>query len=123
MTTLDVVRAYMFTSSLTGSKVEDAQIPVIAGHTGVTILPFFTQCSVGQLVPEDELAAEVVLAEAGIGSATLSTTHSSAHLESAVVNGLAGWDRLLLIFFRDTDGTYSFARGKGEKQRIPKQSF
>ena len=36
--------------------MRDAQIPVIGGHAGVTILPLFPQCPVGQLVPEDQVA-------------------------------------------------------------------
>merc|ERR1712136_152919 len=84
VTTLDVVRANKFTSSLTGSSVRDAQIPVVGGHAGVTILPLFSQCPVGQLGPE------VVLAKAGKGSATLSMAYSGARFGSAVLSGLAG---------------------------------
>jgi len=100
VTTLDVVRANKFTSSLTGSSVRDAQIPVVGGHAGVTILPLFSQCPVGQLVPEDQVAdldkrvqdggTEVVLAKAGKGSATLSMAYSGARFGSAVLSGLAG---------------------------------
>ena len=74
VTTLDVVRTNEFTSSLTGSSMRDAQIPVIGGHAGVTILPLFSQCPFGQLVPEDQVAdldkcvqdggTELVLAQA-----------------------------------------------------------
>ena len=54
--------------------MRDAQIPVIGGHAGVTILLLFSQCPVGQLVPEDQVAdldkrvqdggTELVLAQA-----------------------------------------------------------
>ena len=70
VTTLDVVRANKFTSSLTGSSMRDAQIPVISGHAGVTILPLFSQCLVGQLVPKikwriwEEYGGTLVLAQA-----------------------------------------------------------
>ena len=54
--------------------MRDAQIPVIDGHAGVTILPLFSQCPVGQVVPADQVAdldkrvqdggTELVLAQA-----------------------------------------------------------
>ena len=52
VTTLDVVRANKFTSSLTGSSMRDAQIPVIGGSAGVITLPLFSQCLVGPLVQQ-----------------------------------------------------------------------
>ena len=55
VTTLDVVRTNKFTSNLTNSSMRDAQIPVIGGQAGVTILPLFSRCHVGQLVPEDQV--------------------------------------------------------------------
>ena len=56
VTTLDVVRTNKFTSNLTNSSIKDAQTPVIGGHAGVTILPLFSRCPVGQLVKEDQVA-------------------------------------------------------------------
>ena len=55
VTTLGVVRTNKFTSNLTNSSIKDAQIPVIGGHAGVTILPLFSRCPVGRLVPEDQV--------------------------------------------------------------------
>ena len=56
VTTLDVVRTNKFTSNFTSSSIKDAQIPVIGGHVGVTILLLFSRCPVGQLVPKDQVA-------------------------------------------------------------------
>jgi malate dehydrogenase len=44
VTTLDVVRAETFVSSITGNKNPSTQnIPVIGGHSGETIVPLFSQ--------------------------------------------------------------------------------
>ena len=36
--------------------MRDAQISVLIGHAGVTILPPFSQCPVGQLISVDPVA-------------------------------------------------------------------
>ena len=43
VTTLDVVRANTFVAEAKGLKVTDVQVPVIGGHSGVTILPVLSQ--------------------------------------------------------------------------------
>ena len=51
VTTLHVVNANKFTSSLTGSSMRVAQNRVIGGHAGVTIFPPFSLCLVGSSSP------------------------------------------------------------------------
>merc|ERR1719390_602809 len=77
-----------------------AQVPVIGGHAGKTILPLFSQDSVaasisaGKIPDLDErvqnAGTEVVKAKNGKGSATLSMAYSGARLGRAVLSGLAG---------------------------------
>merc|ERR1740138_1875900 len=50
ISTLDVVRANKFVQELTGIP---AQIPVIGGHAGKTILPLFSQDPAGASIPAE----------------------------------------------------------------------
>merc|ERR1712070_775991 len=52
ITTLDCVRANKFVYNITGKK---AEIPVIGGHAGKTILPLMSQDPAGRLVPAGEI--------------------------------------------------------------------
>jgi malate dehydrogenase len=75
-------------------------VPVIGGHSGVTIIPLLSQSSHG--VPKDEatIAAltkriqfggdEVVKAKDGAGSATLSMAYAGAEFTGKVVRALSG---------------------------------
>merc|ERR1712060_272606 len=97
ISTLDVVRANKFVQEITG---QPAQIPVIGGHAGATILPLFSQDPAGASIPADKIpdldkrvqdaGTEVVKAKNGKGSATLSMAYSGARLGKAVLRGLAG---------------------------------
>merc|ERR1711920_316860 len=97
VTTLDIVRANKFVQEITGKP---AQIPVIGGHAGKTILPLFSQdpagasidcCKVPDLDAKvQDAGTEVVKAKNGKGSATLSMAYSGARLGRAVLRGLGG---------------------------------
>merc|ERR1712039_683124 len=97
ISTLDVVRANKFVQEITG---EPAEIPVIGGHAGGTILPLFSQDPAGASIPADKIpdldkrvqdaGTEVVKAKNGKGSATLSMAYAGARLGKAVLSGLAG---------------------------------
>merc|ERR1712232_1438247 len=97
ISTLDVVRANKFVQEITGKR---AQVPVIGGHAGKTILPLFSQDSAAakikaELIPDldvrvQDAGTEVVKAKNGKGSATLSMAYAGARLGKAVLSGLAG---------------------------------
>jgi len=97
VTTLDIVRANKFVQELTGRP---AQIPVIGGHAGKTILPLFSQDPAGSSIAAGKIpdldarvqdaGTEVVKAKNGKGSATLSMAYSGARLGRAVLSGMAG---------------------------------
>ncbi len=74
VTTLDVIRSEAFIGELKGMDPRDVSIPVIGGHSGVTILPLlsqvkgvtFSQEEVESLTPRIQNAGtEVVEAKAG----------------------------------------------------------
>jgi malate dehydrogenase len=100
VTTLDCVRAEKFVHEITGSAIDEINIPVIGGHAGTTILPLFSQDKVGKTIDASKIPAldekvqnagtVVVAAKNGKGSATLSMGYAGARLGKAVLAGLAG---------------------------------
>uniref|UniRef100_A0A0N4ZV85 Malate dehydrogenase, mitochondrial n=1 Tax=Parastrongyloides trichosuri TaxID=131310 RepID=A0A0N4ZV85_PARTI len=97
--TLDVVRAQAFVSELKGLDVSKTVVPVIGGHSGVTIIPLLSQVK-GASFSDEEIKAltariqdagtEVVKAKAGAGSATLSMALAGARFTQALIDGLQG---------------------------------
>lgn len=57
VTTLDVVRAETFTQEFSGQKdPSKAQIPVVGGHSGETIVPLFSKATPAFQIPADKYA-------------------------------------------------------------------
>jgi len=100
VTTLDVVRANTFIAELKGLDVSKVNIPVIGGHSGVTILPLLSQALPKTTFTDEEIAAltiriqeagtEVVKAKAGAGSATLSMAYAGARFGFSVLEAMHG---------------------------------
>jgi malate dehydrogenase len=107
VTTLDVVRASTFLAEVHGdvSKAPTVTVPVLGGHSGVTILPILSQAKppLSELAPNitqaqiEELTKriqfggdEVVKAKDGTGSATLSMAYAGAEFASKILTGLKG---------------------------------
>ena len=57
VTTLDVVRANTFIAEAKGIDPKDVNVPVIGGHSGVTIIPLLSQVKPSVSFPEDKVAA------------------------------------------------------------------
>ena len=101
VTTLDVIRSETFVAELKDKDPGDIRVPVIGGHSGVTILPLLSQVE-GVEFSEEEVAAltpriqnagtEVVNAKAGGGSATLSMGAAAARFTMSLIKGLQGED-------------------------------
>ncbi|AEH34272.1 Malate dehydrogenase [Vibrio anguillarum 775] len=81
VTTLDVIRSETFVAALKDKNPSEIIVPVIGGHSGVTILPLLSQIEGVEFTAEEVEAltkriqnagTEVVEAKAGGGSATLS---------------------------------------------------
>lgn len=100
VTTLDIVRANAFIAEAKGLDVTKINVPVVGGHSGVTIIPLISQCKPSVEFPKDQLAAltgriqeagtEVVKAKAGAGSATLSMAYAGARFAVSLCRGIKG---------------------------------
>lgn len=118
ITTLDIIRANTFVAELKGKQPEQVNVPVIGGHSGVTILPLLSQVE-GVSFSEQEVAeltkriqnagTEVVEAKAGGGSATLSMGQAAAHFGLALVRALQGESNVV---------EYAYVQGDGEHARF-----
>jgi len=118
ITTLDIIRANTFIAELKGKQPEQVNVPVIGGHSGVTILPLLSQVE-GVSFSEQEVAeltkriqnagTEVVEAKAGGGSATLSMGQAAARFGLALVRALQGESNVV---------EYAYVEGDGEHARF-----
>lgn len=102
VTTLDVVRASTFVSEAAGKSQDAAEykVPVIGGHSGVTIVPLLSQTTPSVSLDQSKIEAltnriqfggdEVVKAKNGGGSATLSMAYAGARFALAVLDAAAG---------------------------------
>jgi len=100
ISTLDVVRANAFIGEAAGVDPAKILLPVIGGHSGVTIIPLLSQCSPSVSFPQDKIKAlteriqeagtEVVKAKAGAGSATLSMAYAGARFAISLIRALRG---------------------------------
>ncbi|MBS9431404.1 malate dehydrogenase [Photorhabdus hainanensis] len=116
ITTLDVIRSNTFVAELKDKKPQEIEVPVIGGHSGVTILPLLSQIP-GVSFTDEELVAltkriqnagtEVVEAKAGGGSATLSMGQAAARLGLSLVRGLQGESDVVECVYVEGDGEYA----------------
>jgi len=97
VTTLDVVRASRFVSEIKSSDPKDENITVVGGHSGVTIVPLFSQSNHPDLSSNSELVNrvqfggdEVVKAKDGAGSATLSMAMAGARMAESLLRASQG---------------------------------
>jgi len=104
VTTLDVVRASTFVAEIIGKPgaAPDVVVPVIGGHSGVTIVPLLSQSShplpndlstekFDALVKRIQFGGdEVVKAKDGAGSATLSMAYAGVEFANKIVRALNG---------------------------------
>ncbi|MDA9030915.1 malate dehydrogenase [Candidatus Pseudothioglobus singularis] len=98
VTTLDVIRSSTFVAEIYNKDPKDVNIPVIGGHSGITILPLLSQS--GYEFNDEDAASmtkriqnagtEVVEAKAGGGSATLSMGQAAAKFGLSLVRALNG---------------------------------
>ncbi|KAI1906262.1 Malate dehydrogenase, cytoplasmic [Ophidiomyces ophidiicola] len=99
VTTLDVVRASRFISEIKKTDPVNEEVPVIGGHSGVTIVPLVSQSNHPDISGEalDALVNriqfggdEVVKAKAGAGSATLSMAMAGARFAESLLRASEG---------------------------------
>ncbi|KXI21511.1 malate dehydrogenase [Photobacterium sanguinicancri] len=116
VTTLDVIRSETFVAELKGTEPCNVRVPVIGGHSGVTILPLlsqvegveFTEAEVQALTPRIQNAGtEVVEAKAGGGSATLSMGQAACRFGLALVRALQGEESVVECAYVEGDGKHA----------------
>ncbi|WP_147200030.1 malate dehydrogenase [Pantoea sp. MBD-2R] len=116
VTTLDIIRSNTFVAELKGKNPAEINVPVIGGHSGVTILPLLSQIP-GVSFTEQEVAdltkriqnagTEVVEAKAGGGSATLSMGQAAAKFGLSLVRALNGESNVVECTYVEGDGAYA----------------
>ncbi|CAQ86136.1 MULTISPECIES: malate dehydrogenase [Photorhabdus] len=116
ITTLDVIRSNTFVAELKDKKSQEIEVPVIGGHSGVTILPLLSQIPDVSFTDEElvtltkriqNAGTEVVEAKAGGGSATLSMGQAAARLGLSLVRGLQGESNVVECTYVEGDGKYA----------------
>lgn len=116
VTTLDIIRSNTFVAELKGKQPSEVEVPVIGGHSGVTILPLLSQIP-GVSFSEQEVAdltkriqnagTEVVEAKAGGGSATLSMGQAAARFGLSLVRALQGEQGIVECAYVEGDGEHA----------------
>ena len=116
VTTLDIIRSNTFVAELKGKLPTEIEVPVIGGHSGVTILPLLSQIP-GVSFTEQEVAdltkriqnagTEVVEAKAGGGSATLSMGQAAARFGLSLVRALQGESNVVECAYVEGDGEHA----------------
>lgn len=104
VTILDTLRASTFIGRELHTKEKIEDIPIVGGHAGKTIIPLFSQLPNNQMTMIDIPAIthrvqfggdEVVVAKAGMGSATLSMAYAGAIFAESVLKGLKGEEGII----------------------------
>ncbi len=117
ITTLDIIRSSTFVAEVKGVNPEDVSVPVIGGHSGITILPLlsqsgfdFDEASAASMTKRIQNAGtEVVEAKAGGGSATLSMGQAAAKFGLSLVRALKGEEGIIEC---------TYVEGSGDRARF-----
>ncbi|WP_416694765.1 malate dehydrogenase [Candidatus Pseudothioglobus sp. Uisw_050_01] len=112
ITTLDIIRSSTFVAEVNGVNPEDVSVPVIGGHSGITILPIlsqsgfdFDEASASEMTSRIQNAGtEVVEAKAGGGSATLSMGQAAAKFGLSLVRALNGEEGVIECTYVEGSG-------------------
>lgn len=114
VTTLDVVRAKTFVADISGGKATEYVIPVVGGHSGVTIVPLISQAKPSVSIEGSQLDAlvnriqfggdEVVKAKDGAGSATLSMAYAGFRFAELVLQAAKGETGIIEPTYIHLDG-------------------
>jgi len=115
VTTLDVIRSSTFVAEKNDRDPRDVSVPVIGGHSGITILPLLSQS--GFDFSDQDAATmtkriqnagtEVVEAKAGGGSATLSMGQAAAKFGLSLVRALNGEKDVIECTYVEGSGEYA----------------
>jgi malate dehydrogenase len=112
VTTLDIVRANTFVAEHQGWDVLATHVPVVCGHSGVTIVPLLSQVPNAKFTEADRDAITqriqtagdlVVKLKAGGGSATLSMAFAGAQFTDSILRALHGEKGVIECTFVESD--------------------
>ena len=117
ITTLDIIRSSTFVAEVNGINPEDVSVPVIGGHSGITILPLLSQSgfdfdeagAAAMTTRIQNAGTEVVEAKAGGGSATLSMGQAAAKFGLSLVRARNGEEGVIEC---------TYVEGSGEMARF-----
>ena len=112
ITTLDIIRSSTFVAEVNGVNPKDVNVPVIGGHSGITILPLlsqsgfdFNEANAEAMTSRIQNAGtEVVEAKAGGGSATLSMGQAAAKFGLSLVRALNGEEGVIECTYVEGSG-------------------
>jgi len=112
ITTLDIIRSSTFVAEVNGVNPKDVNVPVIGGHSGITILPLlsksgfdFDEANAQAMTTRIQNAGtEVVEAKAGGGSATLSMGQAAAKFGLSLVRALNGEEGVIECTYVEGSG-------------------
>lgn len=116
VTTLDVIRSETFVAELKGKNPTEIKVPVIGGHSGVTILPLLSQVEGVEFTQEETAAltkriqnagTEVVEAKAGGGSATLSMGQAACRFGLSLAKALNGEKNVVECAYVEGSGEHA----------------
>jgi len=116
VTTLDVIRSETFVAELKDKDPGEIRVPVIGGHSGVTILPLLSQVEGVEFTAEEVVAltpriqnagTEVVEAKAGGGSATLSMGQAACRFGLSLVKALSGEEGVVECAYVEGNGEHA----------------
>lgn len=115
VTTLDIVRSNAFIGEALNVDPQKVNVPVIGGHSGVTIIPVLSQSNPAAKFDAAKIKAlteriqeagtEVVKAKAGTGSATLSMAYAGARFANSLLRGLSGESNVIECAYIQSDVT------------------
>ncbi|WP_395480162.1 malate dehydrogenase [Candidatus Curculioniphilus buchneri] len=116
ITTLDVIRANRFVADMKGLSPDHIEVPIVGGHSGVTILPLLSQvpditfsteeiCILTQRIRN--AGTEVVIAKAGMGSATLSMGYAAARFTMSLIWALQGRQGIVECAYIENNTSFS----------------
>ncbi|PIK56961.1 putative malate dehydrogenase, mitochondrial [Apostichopus japonicus] len=115
VTTLDIVRSNTFVAEKKGLDVTSVNVPVIGGHSGITIIPLLSQATPAVSFDDEVLekltdriqnaGTEVVNAKAGAGSATLSMAYAASRFCNSLLEAMNGKEGVVECAFVQSDLT------------------
>lgn len=118
VTTLDAVRSATFIAEAKNQNPHKMTVPVVGGHSGITIVPLISQATPSVSFPSDErenlsvriqnAGTEVVEAKAGAGSATLSMAFAAAKFCETLIEAMDGADGKVECAYVDCSGEEGF---------------